>query len=108
MRADVEQQRLVGGVEDAASARRHRADGVAVIAVLQRDDASGAARRRLRQGSRAPSSSATSTAVEPLSEKKTCAEPVGRDRDQLLGQTLGGLMRKAGEDHLIEAISPAP
>ena len=36
---DVEQQRLVGGVEDAARAGRHGADGVAVIAVLERDDA---------------------------------------------------------------------
>ena len=39
MRIDVEQQRLVGGVENAARARRHRADGIAMIGVLERQDA---------------------------------------------------------------------
>ena len=37
--ADVKQQRLISGVEHAARARRHRADRVAVIGVLQREDA---------------------------------------------------------------------
>ena len=36
---DVEQQRFVGGIEHAARARRHRADRVTMIGVLQRDDA---------------------------------------------------------------------
>ena len=36
---DIEQQWLVGGIENAARAGRHRADGVAVIPVLERDDA---------------------------------------------------------------------
>ena len=52
---DVEQQRLVGRVEHAARADRHAADRVAVIAVLERDDAA-ARRRRCCASSRAPSS----------------------------------------------------
>ena len=52
---DVEQQRLVGRVEHAARADRHAADGVAVIGVLQREDAAARLRRDCAK-SRAPSS----------------------------------------------------
>ena len=63
---DVEEQRLVRRVEGRARAGRHRADRIAVIAVLERDDAR-ARSPRLRQK---PSAIliATSTQVEPLSE----------------------------------------
>ena len=87
---DIEQQRLIGRVEDAARADRHGADRVAVIGAFQREDA--AARPR-RDCSQKPSAifSATSTEVEPLSEKKTCVERRRRDRDQLPRQLFGRL-----------------
>ena len=37
-RFDVEQQRLIGTVESAARAHRHRADGIAMIAIFQHQD----------------------------------------------------------------------
>ena len=51
--------------------------------------------------------SATSTEVDPLSEKNTCVERRRRDLDQAARQRLGRLVREAGEDDLIERVAPA-
>ena len=103
MRVDVEQQRLVGRVEHAARADRHRADGVAVIAVLERDDA------RARLAAVAPSSRAPSSA-RPRPRSSRCRKrrrargPAARSSTRAARQLLGRLVREAGEDHLIEPL----
>ena len=76
--------------------------GVAVIAVLERDDAlarladvAPVAERHLQRDL---------DRVEPLSEKKTCASPGGAIVEQAAREPLGRLVREAGEDHLVEPV----
>ena len=64
---DGKQHRRERPREQRILARRHRADRVAVIRVVQRDEGAATVSPRLRQYCRA-SFSATSTAVDPLSE----------------------------------------
>ena len=52
--------------------------------------------------------SATSTAVDPLSEKKTCVSSGGVMRDEPPRQLFGRLVREAGEDHLVQLVGLGP
>ena len=80
---------------DAADA--DAAQRVAVIGVAQGQVASSspAADRAAAASIGRPFSSATSTAVAPSSEKKTCSKPGGRDVDQPLGQLDRRRVRRA-------------
>ena len=99
---DLEQHRIVGRIEDAARADRHAADRVAVIAVLEREDAV-----------------ARLAAIVPVAERHLERDldrggaAVGeedmrksgrRDRDEAARQLLGGSVREAGENHLVESV----
>ena len=85
---DLEQHLLIGGVEQAALADRHRAEHVAVIAVLERDH-TPAGRPRLCQNPTAILI-ATSTAVDPESEKNTCFRPRGAKASSLAASRSAG------------------
>ena len=106
MRADVEQQRLIGGVEHAARADRHAADRIAVIAVLQRDDAA-ARRRRCCASSRAPSSARPRRWSSRCRRRTRAPGPAAAIVEQPARQRLGRLVREAGEDDLVELRAPA-
>ena len=103
---DVEQQRLPRAVVDAALADRHRADGVAMIAVVEDENAAA----RLAY-------------VEPVAErhlerdldagrarvrKEDAGERGGGDADQFGGEAFGGLVRPAREDELVELFGLGP
>jgi hypothetical protein len=99
---DVEQQGIVGRVEDAAFAHRHSADGVAVIGALERKyagalfgamtpEAERHFQRDLHRGRSAI-------------REKYVFEPRRRQRHQAPRELLRGLVREAGENHLIEAV----
>ena len=99
-RADIEQQRRIGLVEHAARADRHRADRVAVIAMLHHQDAVARlaaigpeAERHLQRDLDAGRS-----AVREEDMRKR----VGHHRDQCARQRLGRLVGPAGEDDLVE------
>ncbi len=98
----LKQQGLVGLVEQTAGADRHAADGIAVIGVLQRQDAV----TRLAR-------------IAPVAERhlerdlhrrgaavgeEDMLQPRRRDGDQTAREALGGGVGEAGEDHLVEPV----
>ena len=98
---NLEQQLREGAVEDRIAAGRHRAEGVAVVARGRARRRCGAALRRAGATAGCAIFIATSTAVEPSSEKKTRVRPAGRER-RARGQARRRLVGEAGEDHLLE------
>ncbi len=99
---DLEQQRLIGGVERRARASRHGSDRVAVIAMLQRDDARALlaeiAPIAQRHFDRDLDASGAAVRIEDV------IETLGREGDEAARKRLRRLMRVAGEDDLIELL----
>ena len=97
---DLEQQGLIGAGEAAALAGGHRADRVAMIAMLERDDA--VARRAAIQPEAERHLQRDLDAGRSAVGVKHVIEPGGRDLDEPGRQLFGGLMGKIGEDDLVE------
>ena len=100
---DVEQQRRIGGIEDAARPRRHRADRIAVIGMFERQDAR-----------------ALLTRVAPIPKrhlqcdldcrrsaigKENVLETARCDLQKIARHGFGRIVGEAGKDNLVELIS---
>lgn len=98
----VKQQRRIGSIEHTARARRHGADRVAMISVLQRQDAAPGlapvAPETQRHLERDLHRGRTAIRIEDMRKTR------GRHRKQCLRHILGGLVGEAGEDHLIQRV----
>ncbi len=98
--ADIEQQRVIRGIVHAARADRHRADRIAVIAVLHHDDAGapGAGVRVKTQRHLERDFDCGRSAVGEEHARKVCWHQVAK----ALRDGFGWGVSPSGEDHLIK------
>ena len=100
--ADIEQHGGIGGIEHAARADRHRADRVAVIGMLHHHHA--AARLATMRPVTERHLERDLDRGRPAVGEEHAGERIGQDAAQFMRHVFRGLVRPAGEDHLVEPL----